>query len=346
MPIKRSIPPASEPIEAIAAEIDIPALGLTPVYHTKAKCRWCGARFRKAWGFQWICEDELCARRQFTHAMLKPNAPIDAESTPFLFLPLPFQCDVEDNPTKRLLIHGATGVAKSYFVRWFSYKRCRQIPGFRVLLLRCTYDQLNKNHLQYIPAESKMFGADLCKWTGLNGTNARQVQFFHGEHDPESIIFMGHCADEGDIKDHVGPEWDLIIPEEGVTFLPKALREITARDRGNALSRPYREKIGLKGQTRIPTNPGGRAMMYLKDLYIDKAPSVDDFADYNPKYYAQISGDITDNPYLEDDYEQASLGHLDAIRHAQLAEGRWDVFEGQFFSSFSPLLHVRDMEPR
>lgn len=309
---------------------------MSETYHAKAKCRWCGGRFRKVFGYQWGCENAECFER------CKAAGVLDSTGEKYLFLPLPFQVEIEEYPVRRLLVHGAAGVSKSYFGRWYAYKRCRQIPGFRVLLLRCTYDQLMKNHLQYIPDESKLLG---FKWTGLSGQNARQAQFKHGENEPDAILFMGYCQDVGDIDQHVGPEWDLVLLEEGVTLLPKAIREISARDRGAATSRPYREAIGLKGQTRILTNPGGRSMIYLKDFYIDKTPDHLEYRDYKPEYYAQISGGVPDNPYLEEDYQDASLGHLDATRHAQLAEGRWDVFENQMFPSFNRAIHVAEMEP-
>ena len=285
----------------------------------------------RVYGWQWICETAACAEKQLAHAVKSASL-----IAPYHFLPLPFQVDVEDYPVKRLLVHGAAGVSKSYFGRWYAYKRCRTIPGFRALLIRCTYDQLMKNHLQYIPAEAKALG---FKWTGLSGQMARQAQFDHGD-NPEAILFMGYCQDEGDIAQHVGPEWDLVLLEEGVTLLPKAIREISARDRGAMTSRPFREAIGLKGQTRVLTNPGGRSMLYLNDLYIRKLPDSNEFKNYKPDHYAQIAGEIADNPYLDEDYEETSLGHLDDVRHAQLAAGRWDVFEGQFFSSFNPSIHV------
>lgn len=234
------------------------------------------------------------------------------------------------------MVHGAQGVSKSYFGRMYAYDRCLSVPGFRVLLLRRTYDELNKNHMQFMESEARALGA---KWT-QSGINAKQMRFLHGD-DPEAIIFAGSCQDEGDIKAHVGPEYDLILLEEGVTLLTKAIREIMARDRGSAPARPFREKIGLVGQTRILTNPGGVAMNYLKRLFIDKNADAEDFPGYNPIYFDQMTGEVQDNPYLPENFVEKSLGHLDPIRRAQLAEGKWNVFEGQFFQM--PIVGV-DME--
>jgi hypothetical protein len=134
-----------------------------------------------------------------------------------------------------------------------------------------------------------------------------------------------------------------VIPEEGVTLLPKAIRELLPRARGSAPSRPFRAKIGLKGQSRIPTNPGGRAMAYLNTLFIEKNPNPRDFAKYNPEKFAHIGGTKLDNPYLDEDHEESSLGHLDPVRFSQLAEGKWDVFEGQFFPDFDRKRHVLNL---
>ena len=103
------------------------------IRHAKARCRWCGKQFVKVFNTQWLCETETCAQRQLAKAIKRPCDIPDL--SPYLFIPLPFQVEIEDHPTKRLLVHGAAGVSKSYFGRWYAYKRCLAIPGFRALLL-------------------------------------------------------------------------------------------------------------------------------------------------------------------------------------------------------------------
>lgn len=310
--------------------------------HAVARCRWCGGPFQRVYGKHWICLTSECADKQIAHAFAKDVA--GADESPWHMLPLPFQVDVEEHPVKRLLVHGAVGVAKSYFARWYAYRRLRQVPGFRALLLRASYDQLNKNHLQFMDDEARIIGKRF-KWTPQGSSpNARQMRCSHGANDPTSVLFAGYLADEGDIAQHIGPEWDLILLEEGVHLIVKGIREVMGRDRGAGTSASYREALGLAGQTRILTNPGGRAMNYLDDMFIKKAPPPDDYQNYDPRYFDHIAGKIADNPYLPEDFEQANLGHLDKDRHAQLAAGRWDVFEGQFFTDFNPNLHVQAIE--
>jgi phage terminase large subunit len=304
------------------------------VYHAVAKCRWCGGRFVKVLG-HWFCESEPCAARQRAEAVTNLAA-VEGDS-PYLFVPLPLQVDTDCIPTKRLLVHGAAGVSKSYGGRWSAYKWARKIPGFRVLLLRCTYDQLEKNHLQFMSAEAKLLG-DAKYFSG----NPKHMEFTNG-----SDVRFGYCDDDGDIVQHLGAEWDLVIFEEGTHFLPRALQEISARDRGSSTSRLARERLEgwAEGRTRILTNPGGRGARYLDDFYIQRQPDPSEFPHYVDAQYGHISGTIADNPYLSETYESSVLGGLSKDRWEQLARGRWDIYPGQFFAAFDPKMHVVEMEP-
>ena len=275
--------------------------------HQVARCRWCGGRFVQVFGYQWLCETPACGDRQIAHAIPR-DTPVEGVS-PYAFSAAAVSSGCRKSSSEAAPVHGAAGVSKSLFGRMYAYKRCRDIPGFRALLLRASYSQLTTNHMQYIPAEATEIG---FKWTGLSGPNARQAHFAHNGDLPTSILFMGYCQDEGDIAQHIGPEWDSCYWRRASVSFSAAIREITARDRGSATSRPWREPRGIKGQTRILTNPGGRSMQYLKEFYLDKNPSLADYPDYNPAHYAQMQGEIADNPYLDEEYRATTLG---ASRH-------------------------------
>lgn len=284
-------------------------------------------------GFQWICETSACAAREVAHAIRKAESV--SFPSPFLYLPLPLQVDIEESPVKRLLVHGSRGVSKSYGGRWSLYARCRKIAGYSAMLLRCTYDQLEKNHLKYMDAEAKLLGD--AKYE--KGSVKRMV-FENG-----SEVRFGYCQDKADISQHIGPEWDEILFEESVHFLPEAIQNISSGDRGGSLSRPARALLGINtGRCRLLTNPGGRAALYLEDFFIKRNPDPLMYPKYRDKYYGSISGDALDNPYLDEDHELATLGGLDKDRFEQLARGRWDVFPGQFFETFNPAVHVAAME--
>lgn len=304
-------------------------IGAKPHFHAKAKCRWCGGRFVRVFRIQWICESTGCAERCIRNAVR--NAIVDEGKTPFLFLPLPLQVEIEETPTKRLLVHGPAGLSKSYGGRWHLYARCRKIAGYRSLLLRATLKQLTKNHLSLMPFECRQLGD--AKFIGGNDS---RVEFTNN-----STIWPGYCETLSDIGQHLGPEWDEILIDEGVHIIEDGIREIIARDRGSGTSLEARVDLGIEeGRTRILTNPGGRSMNYLRRMFIDRNPTKDDCADYNPDHYGAITGDIEDSPYLPENFKQSVLGGLDPDRYEQLAHGRWDVFPGQFYRGFDKSRHV------
>ena len=313
------------------ASVDPPVLDEDRAYHKIAVCRWCSGRFYRIYGWQWRCETDACFDRCVAHAILKENVADDTES-PYFYLPLPLQVDIEESPIKRLLVWGPVGISKSFGARMSLYKRCRKIAGYQALLLRCTYDQLEKNHLKYMPAECSALGDATYK----ENNKRPKVKFENG-----SELSMGYCADESDIPQHSGPEWDEVDFEEAGHFLPKALEKIPLRDRGSAVARASMAKLGLyEGRTRLLTNPEGRGMRFLVDHYVDRAPDPADYPEYDPKFYGAITGAIADNPYLSETFRQSVLGGLNATALKQLADGRIDVMEGQFFPTFNPAVHV------
>ena len=304
------------------------------IRHKIARCRWCGGDFIRVYQTQWICENDACQHRQIAAAILKDPRPADG-STPYLFLPLPLQVDIEESPIKRLLVHGPAGISKSYGARWHLYKRCRLIPGYQALLLRVSLEQLKKNHLKYMESEAAALGDAEYR------PGPREMHFENG-----AMITMGYCDSLTDIGQHLGPEWDECMLEEAVHFLPEAINEITARDRGSAPAREAMYQLGLmEGRSRLLTNPGGRAALFLEDHYIKRTPDLKKFPKYEARFYGAIHGDIRDNPYLSENFLSAGLGGLEAKRYEQLAAGRWDVFPGQAFPMFNPAIHVQEIEP-
>lgn len=332
------LPPTVDPL---GASVDAPtdpelfthaAHGITleTPRHAVARCRWCGGRFVQLYAVQWICETEACARRQLQYAMFSVAEPQPGRS-PWYYIPLPLQVDIETVAManwKHSLIAGAVGTAKSHGARHLLYRFCQMIPGLRVLMLRNSYDALNKNHLQYMDDEADQVGGI------YTGGNVRQMRFPHDD-GPESIMFAGFCEHEKDISQHTGPEWDLVFADEGVLLLPKAINEIISRARGSKTAMEAKVRLGLGprwARSIINTNPGGRAMMFLLDHYIRKSPDRDRYPNYDAAQFGSISSTLDDNPYLDENFEAENLRHLDASRYRQLRHGDWTAVAGQFFA--------------
>jgi hypothetical protein len=294
--------------------------------HRVARCRWCQQQFVKVLESEtfrghWLCETETCALRQIRRAIL------DAKSDParpFLYVPLPLQVDMQESTVKRLLVAGAAGACKSYGARWSLYALCREVPGAQCLLLRCTYPELQKNHLKFMAAEALALGD--AKFVG---GNMPEMRFENG-----SLISMGYCDNPGDVSRHMGPEWDKIALEEGNNMVPEAITDIPTRDRGSITAQ---RGLGHEqdGSTLILGNPGGRGMLTLIDHYITRQPDPLDFPDYNASQYGFIHATLEDNPYLKEDYAETTLSGLSAARYQQLRFGDWTVFTGSFFGELS-----------
>jgi len=161
----------------------------------------------------------------------------------------------------------------------------------------------------------------------------RQMRFPH-DNGPESIMFAGYCDHERDISQHVGPEWDLCFLDEGVLLLPKAINEIISRARGSSTAMEAKVRLGMSprwAHSIINSNPGGRAMSYLIDMFIRHAPDPIRYPTYNAAMFGSLSSTLDDNPYLDEHYEAENLAHLDASRYRQLRHGDWTAIAGQFF---------------
>jgi hypothetical protein len=287
--------------------------------HAVARCRWCGGPFVLMYAMQWN-----------RHAMFTIEAPVPGRS-PWYYVPLPLQVDIETiglSKWKHLLVAGAAGTAKSHGARHLLYALCRKISGLRVLLLRASYDSLTKNHLQYMEIEAAHVGGI------YTGGNIRQMRFPHPD-GPDSIMFAGYCANEADIPQHVGPEWDVAFIDEAVLLLPKAINEIISRARGSSTAMEAKVRLGMSprwAHSILNSNPGGRAMGYLVDMYIRRAPDPIKYPTYNPAVFGTLSSTLDDNPYLDPEFEADNLRHLDASRYRQLRYGDWTAIAGQFFN--------------
>jgi hypothetical protein len=307
--------------------------------HPVAKCRWCGAHFAFIHGAHWICTTPACAEKQIANAETKADP--DAGESPYLYLPLPLQVDMRHSPYKRTLVAGAAGSTKSFGGRWCAYQQCLDVPGSQVLLLRCTFRQLEETHLKYMHGEAAAFVRNGIE-AKYSGAPVMKMVIKHGPGLPQSQISMGYCDDRRDIPQHLGPEWDLIIFEEANSFLPEALSEIAARDRGSFTAhRPAGEP--RDGRTLCLANPGGRGSLFLVDHYIKRDPDPTEYPAYNAALHGFFPANLEDNPFLPPDYATTTLSGLTAARYQQMRFGRWDIVSGQFFE-LQQDVHVQRIE--
>ena len=161
------------------------------------------------------------------------------------------------NPKQRLALTekhryvgygGARGGGKSWFVRWKAVLLCLNYPGIKILITRKTYRELLNNHiaplLSLLAGVARYNKSDKC-FTFPNG----------------STIWFGYCANDTDLGQYQGAEFDIWFADEAGQFPEEWLITIDACVRG-ANDFPKR--------TYFTLNPGGPSHGYFKRLFIDR----------------------------------------------------------------------------
>lgn len=297
----------------------------------KSRCHWCGGSFVRIGDHYW-CTSEPCRQRQLAHSVSLTNGSV----TKFLYVPLPRQVEFDACTARNLLGGGAAGSTKSHAARWSLYRRALKIPNYEALILRKTWDELNKHHFRLMAREAKIF-RDFGLDVNFSITN-REMTWPNG-----SVIEGGHMENPEDVDKYLSRERDDIVCDEGSTFQPRPLLELSTRARS---SKPEVIEDG-DARFRVFTNPGGPAANMLRDFFIDHEPNWEDFPpqlreEYDPAEWAYIPGNLEDNPYLPERYER-DLAILAPWRYQQLRFNDWDVVAGVFFTEFATHTHVADL---
>lgn len=205
---------------------------------------------------------------------------------------------------------GARGGGKSWSVRQKGRLMALHYAGIRILIIRRTYPELRENHI--IPLKRDLEGVAIWR------EQEKAFDFVNG-----SRMVFGHCAGEHDVDQYQGQEYDIIFIDEATHFTEYQYSILTACLRG-ANSFPKR--------MYLTCNPGGVGHMWVKRLFVDREYRNDE----DPDDYVFIQAKATDNPVLmENDpgYIKMLNNLPDGLREAW-RDGRWDVFEGQFFPEF------------
>lgn len=291
-----------------------------------AVCCWCGARLKRADGGPWWCFAPDCYRRQAEWAVLTE----EGKARTFRYVPTPKQTMYHE--TRRIagdetrgrinrMYGGAAGPGKSKAGRADQYRKALLIPGYTGAILRRTMPELKKTHLREFAKDAEWLGAQFLK-------SENQLVFENG-----SIVECGHCEDDDAVSKWLSSEYDQISLDEGSTFEPDMLLEISTRARS---TKPLVKAAGGPWFD-ILTNPGGRAWALLRDLFVTHSPDYDLYPGlrnrYDPRQWVYIKALLDDNPYLDPEYEQ-DLAVLSDARYRQLRYGEEFVTEGAFFSEW------------
>lgn len=214
--------------------------------------------------------------------------------------------------TKHIGYGGARGGGKSWSVQQKAKLLALHFAGIKILIVRRTYKELQNNHIDVLRSE-------------LNGiarynTTEKVFTFPNG-----SKIIFGYCANDGDLLQYQGAEYDIIAIDEATQLTEYQLKTITACLRG---------VNGFPKRIYYTCNPGGPGHGYIKRIFIDRVYEEGECAED----YTFIQALVTDNKALmesQPDYIRQLESLPPKIREAWL-HGRWDIYEGQFFEDFRP----------
>ncbi len=211
---------------------------------------------------------------------------------------------------------GSRGGGKSWALRRKLILLCMRYPGIHCLIIRRTLSELRANHVLPMLRE---IGASVPYSAG-----ERVFRFKNG-----SRIDLGYLSCDGDTLRYQGQEYDIIAIDEATQITEYQFSTLKGCLRG----------VGeFPRRMYLTCNPGGVGHAWVKRLFIDRDYREGERAED----YRFIRASVYDNEVLtknDPDYVETLRSLPEKLRAAWL-DGRWDLFEGQFFPEFSRDKHV------
>ena len=223
---------------------------------------------------------------------------------------------LNDLTHKWLAYGGARGGGKSWALQILAIIGCMIYAGLTVTLVRRSYPELRKNHIDPLCQLLQVHHPDRTQRYATYNDQKKEIRFRNGSR----IIFM-YCDSLKDSMRFQGFQTDWLLIDEATQLPWEWIVNIKACVRGvNDFPKLY----------RLGCNPGGPGMDWVKRLFVDRKYLENE----NPEDYAFIQALVTDNTELmraDPDYYNTLKSLPPKLRDAWLY-GRWDVFEGSFFS--------------
>ena len=216
---------------------------------------------------------------------------------------------------------GARGGGKSWAVQRKAILLALRFPGIKILLLRRTYKDLERNHARELERLLQGF----AKYH-------KQEKFFTFPNG--SMIELGYCAADSDALQYQGVEYDVIFFDEATQFTESQFSFIYPSVRG---------ANGFPKRIYITCNPGGVGHEWVKRLFITRTYREGE----NPADYEFIPATVFDNRALlssNPEYVKMLDALPDGLRDAW-RDGNWDMLAGRYFSEFDRAIHAVDPFP-
>ena len=211
---------------------------------------------------------------------------------------------------------GARGGGKSWAVRKKATLLALNYAGIKMLILRRTYPELRENHINVLQKEL----LSIAKYADQK----KMFSFANG-----SSIKLGYCANESDVLQYQGQEYDVIFIDEATQFSEYQYQTLTACMRG---ANDFPKRMYLT------CNPGGVGHEWVKRLFVSRRYQESE----NPDDYEFIAATVYDNKVLMDKdpgYVNMLDNLSDGLRQAW-RDGNWDMLAGRYFDEFDRAVHV------
>ena len=216
---------------------------------------------------------------------------------------------------------GARGGGKSWAVQRKSVLLALRFAGIKILLLRRTYKDLERNHAR-----------ELERLLGGFAHYHKQDKIFTFPNG--SVIELGYCAADSDALQYQGVEYDVIFFDEATQFTEEQFHFIYPSVRG---TNAFPKRIYLT------CNPGGVGHEWVKRLFITREYREGE----NPADYEFIPATVFDNEVLmrSDPEYLKMLDRLPEQLRGAWRDGNWDMLAGRYFSEFDRAVHAVDPFP-
>lgn len=230
-----------------------------------------------------------------------------------------------------LLYGGAAGGGKSELALYHALELSRTFANHRSLIIRRTFPELRRS----------LIGRSLHRYAphATYKVADKEWHFANG-----SVIEFGHCGTAEDVRQYLSAEYQLIVIDECTDFTGDEWEEL----RGRLRALLSMTRLGVRPHMLGCTNPGGIGHAYFKTRFVDATnygedlvtKLDDEFDESSVRTVGFVQSKVTDNHHLDPTYRHQLQALSNPVRRAQLLDGSWDVFEGQYFTEFDRDLHV------
>lgn len=270
---------------------------------------------------------------------------------------MPHQEEWWKTSSNEMLIGGAAGSGKSFFMRMCAIWAALEVPNCQIYMFRRTRGELIQNHVEGATGFEALLNPLIKR--GLVSYNKTDATFTF--HQTQSKIFLCYCEKPGDVQRYQGMEISMLIIDELTQFAEADYRYLRARMRvpktwSKKVPERWWKKVKTGGQVKkmckfpwilTSSNPGGTGHDWVKRTFVDKCAARKvykmDTAEGGMRrgYFPAL---LTDNVHLDNDYVEKLKGlGKDHLIKAWL-EGDWNITaDGMFSDVFMAQTHI--LEP-